>query len=229
MSLLYRETRGGYENLSKWVPQDVCGDYDIPVLRPVLIDTDDAPEFIGFNYARGCDEPSLHGVHFYVDDYQFQRVWINPDRYADMLSKFACTFSPDFSTYTDFPRIIQLYNHYRKHWLGAYWQKLGMVVIPTISWSDEESYSWCFDGEPVGGAVSVSTVGSQQSREGRSNFIKGFNAMMDRLQPAQLIVHGKLPDQCDTRGAEIVKIQSFQEKMRIRIADCAGDSARGEN
>lgn len=217
MSLLYRETRGGYENLSKWIPTEVDGKFSIPQLRPVILDTDNLPEFIGFNYARGCDEPELHGVHFYIDDYQFQRCWIHPDRYTEMLEKFDCVFTPDFSTYTDFPFVIQLYNHYRKHWLGAYWQMRGMFVIPTISWADEASFDWCFDGEPAGGAVSISSVGSQQSREGRENFLRGFEVMMDQLQPSQLVVHGKLPEQCDTRGAEIIKIQSFQEKMRERI------------
>lgn len=53
---------------------------------------------------------------------------------------------------------MKIYNHYRKHWLGAYWQDNGITVIPTISWSDKESFGWCFDGELVGGTVAVSSV-----------------------------------------------------------------------
>ena len=52
------------------------------------------------------------------------------------------------------PFAMQIYNQYRKHWLAAYWQLNGITVYPTISWSDENSYEWCFDGEPRGGASS---------------------------------------------------------------------------
>mgnify|MGYP000668335336 CR=1 FL=1 len=104
--------------------------------------------WISFNFAKGCEEPERHGVHFFIDDYQFNRVWTSPDVYVEMLGRFQAVCTPDFSTYTDFPKAIQIYNHYRKHWLGAYWQAHGMTVIPTISWSDHDSYEWCFDGEP---------------------------------------------------------------------------------
>lgn len=90
-------------------------------------------------------------MHFFLDDCQFNRCWNNPDRYVEILKRFKCVLSSDFSLFTDFPKALQIYNHYRKHWLGAYWQMHGIEVIPTLCWSDEESFAWCFDGEPVGG------------------------------------------------------------------------------
>lgn len=75
-------------------------------------------------YARGkCSNPEEKAVHFFLDDYQFDTLWRNPDRYVDKLSKFRYILTPDFSTYTDFPKVIQIYNHYRKHWIGAYLQE----------------------------------------------------------------------------------------------------------
>ena len=62
--------------------------------------------------------------------------------------RFVCT--PDFSMYTDFPLALQINSHYRKHWLGAYWQSKGITVIPTIFWSDERSFEWCFDADDPG-------------------------------------------------------------------------------
>ena len=75
-----------------------------------------------------------------------------------------------FSLYTDYPVAVQLYSHYRKHWLGAWWQKNGLTVIPSISWSDEHSFDWCFDGDPVRGTVAVSSVGTQMNDNTRSLF-----------------------------------------------------------
>lgn len=156
---LYRQSRN-YENLNKRIFEGV-GEFNIPALQSALFQVDN---WISFNYAKGCEEPDQHGIHFFIDDYQFIRLWKDPDRYLPMLAKFQAVCTPDFSTYTDFPKAIQIYNHYRKHWLGAYWQENGINVIPTISWSDEDSFEWCFDGEPAGGMVAVSSVGTQGNR-----------------------------------------------------------------
>lgn len=101
--------------------------------------------------------------------------------------------SPDFSLYTDFPVAMQIYNHYRKHWLGAYWQSLGIKVIPTICWSDDSSFDWCFDGEPVGGVVAVSSVGTQNSRTAKAAFLRGYEAMCERLSPSEIIFTALFP------------------------------------
>ena len=148
--MIYRQGRN-YENLNKMIYRGT-GKFDTPRIVPEACNAD---SFIGFNYAKSCKDPQRKGVHFFIDDYQFTRLWTNPDAYLNMLRAFKCVFTPDFSTYTDFPKAVQIWNHYRKHWLGAYWQSNGITVIPTISWSDESSFDWCFDGEPVGGAVAV--------------------------------------------------------------------------
>lgn len=173
----YRAERN-YENLNKGIFQGTM-DLGIPYIAPEDCDVEN---WISFNYAKTAkEEQSRHGVHFFIDDYQFTRLWAQPDTYLPLLQRFPAVMTPDFSTYTDFPVAIQLYNHYRKHWLGAYWQYEGMLVIPTISWSDHRSYDWCFDGEPVGGCVAVSAVGTQMAAAQKQLFIDGYREMMDRL------------------------------------------------
>lgn len=203
---MYRAERN-YENLNKGIFQGE-EPFDIPILRPEQCDVQD---WISFNYAKTCDECSTHGVHFFIDDYQFTRLWASPDLYLPMLRRFPAVMTPDFSTYVDFPKVVQLYNHYRKHWLGAYWQYDGMLVIPTISWSTPESFDWCFTGEPVGGCVAVSSIGSLNSGEGKRLFVDGYREMMDRLKPTQIIFYGTVPDGC---GGNILNIKAFQDKFR---------------
>ena len=96
---------------------DGVGEYGIPQIQPTSYES---CEFIGFNYAQSEKSWKDKGVHFFLDDYRFCRVWDKPDKYLPMLQQFRCVLSPDFSTYTDFPKAIQIYNHYRKHWVGAY-------------------------------------------------------------------------------------------------------------
>ncbi len=203
---VYRQQRN-YENLNKAIFEGV-GDYGIPAISPASYDVEN---WISFNYARTCDEPEQHGIHFFIDDYQFNRVWTQPDSYLGMLRRFQAVLTPDFSTYTDFPKAVQVYNHYRKHWLGAYWQMNGIRVIPTISWSDRRSFEWCFDGEPEGYTVAVSSVGTQASKESRQLFLDGYNEMLSRLQPATIIMYGNVPDECK---GNIVPVRAFQQKWR---------------
>lgn len=88
------------ENLEKRLYKGV-GDYDIPQLQPTEFSGN--CEFIGFNFAKTCKERTEKGVHFFLDDYQFERIWRKPDQYLPMLQQFRYVMTPDFSLYTDFP------------------------------------------------------------------------------------------------------------------------------
>ena len=199
------KTKRNYENAQRML-FDGAGQYSIPQLEPTQFNN---AEFIGFNYARNAKEPENKAVHFFLDDYQFNRVWTDPDRYISMLQKFKYVLTPDFSLYTDFPKALQIYNHYRKHWLGAYWQMFEIDVIPTICWSDRTSFEWCFDGEPEQSVIAVSSVGTQNSKEKKEKFLEGYFEMVGRLQPTQIIFYGNVPDECK---GNIVHIKQFSEK-----------------
>lgn len=196
-----------FENLDKFVFPGV-GLYDIPAIDPVH----EYPtgDFIPMNYAKSERSPDGKNIHCFVDDYQFSRFWNSPDRYIQMLSKFRSVCSPDFSTYCDMPTVMQIYNHYRKHWLAAYWQLHGITVYPTISWSTPDSYGWCFDGEPVGGIVVVSSVGCMGNKESKQLFLRGYEEMMRRLEPSWVIFYGRVPEECDWN---VIRIQPHQDKI----------------
>ena len=183
------------------------GKYHIPILKPC---TFTPCEFVGFNFAKSAKNKAEKGLHFFVDDYQFERVWRSPEQYVNLLSEFQTVMTPDFSLYTDWPKAIQIYNHYRKHWLGAYWQSLGLQVIPTIAWSDSDSFDWCFDGTPKGATVAVSSVGTQNNNETKRLFLAGWHEMMDILQPETVIFYGDVPQECK---ANIVRVKAFYEKF----------------
>ena len=210
----YRDQRN-YENLTKRIYPGV-GAYDIPQLEPVQFDGEGC-EFIPFSAAARCKDRASKGVHFFIDDYRFKRLWSAPDNYLPMLQEFKYIMTPDFSMYTDYPKVMQIYNHYRKHWIGAYLQEYGVQVIPTICWSDESSYEWCFDGEPEHSVVAVSSVGTQLNRKSKELFVKGYNAMVERLHPETIIFYGNVPVEC---MGNIVRIRAFQEKFNE--AKCNG-------
>ena len=189
-----------------------AGEYDIPILRPVHLDR--RLEWMRFNHALKENQRARYGVQFFIDDYLFQRAWHDPPRYALFLLDFAAVTAPDFSMFTDYPRAVQIYNHWRKHQLAAYWQHTGITVVPTIGWIDRESYSWCFDGEPEGSAVAVSSVGTQKNKESRRLFLQGYNEMLSRLQPVKVIFFGNVPDEC---GGNIEHHEPFYETFTKEI------------
>ena len=196
-----------FENLDKFMFPGV-GRYDIPQIETVTAYPQG--DFIPMNYAKTAKDPASKIVHCFVDDYQFVRYWNSPDTYIPMLSKFSAICSPDFSTYTDMPLAMQIYNHYRKHWLAAYWQLHGITVYPTISWSNENSFEWCFDGEPIGGVVAVSSVGTQKGKENKRLFLKGYDEMMKRLEPLWVIFYGYVPEECDWN---VIRVKPHYEEI----------------
>ena len=127
-----------------------------------------------------------------------------------MALKFKGMLAPDFSTYNDMPVAMQIYNHYKKHWIAAYYQMHGVTIYPTISWSNKKSFEWCFDGEPINSVVSVSSVGTQKNKESKKLFLQGYEEMMIRLEPSLVIFYGIVPEECE---GNIIKIPPFYGKF----------------
>lgn len=186
------------------------GKYDIPQLAPVYNLPEGIEEWIGFNYVLSDTNPENKAVHFFVDDYQFERVWNDPDRYIDKLSQYKCVLTPDFSPYGDMPLALQIYNLYRKNWCGCYWQMKGLTVIPTVRAStDPRSFDFYLDGQPRGGIVAISSMWATKTDELRDIFLEEYNRMYDALKPKKVILYGKMID--GLRG-EIINLETFTSK-----------------
>ena len=48
-------------------------------------------DIIGFNYAKQAKKKNV-GIHFYLDDYQFERIWNKPEDYTEILKQYDCIF-----------------------------------------------------------------------------------------------------------------------------------------
>lgn len=161
------------------LPQIEEFDGDFPIIKNQNLQDF---KFIGFNECLSSKNTDKN-VHFFLHDYQFERCWRDAERYIPVLKKFKTVLSPDFSLYLDMPPILQKFNHYRKQFLGALWQKNGVNVIPTICWGDEDSYDFCFKGYKKGGIVAVSTLGSKRHKD---YFYSGYHEMIKRLAPKKI-------------------------------------------
>ena len=186
------------------------GKYDIPQIEPVHEDEiGEIKEWIGFNYMLSDKSPEGKAVHFFIDDYQFERLWNSPEKYMDKLRRYECVLTPDFSPYADMPLATQIFNHYRKHWVGALMQVYGVKVIPTIRASrDERSLGFYLDGEPSGGVVCISSMWTSDN-EAREYFLREYETMRKTLKPEKIYVYG---NEVEGLKGNIEYIQPFTRK-----------------
>lgn len=167
------------------------GPYDMPALAPVT-SLPEITEWIGFNYVLTETEPENKGVHFFIDDYQFERIWNDPDKYVDKLRQFAAVATPDFSPYGDMPMATQIFNHYRKQWVGRYLQDRDVIVIPTVrASSDVRSLEWYLDGIPEKGIVMISSMWT--GRGGTKDYFveREYKKMYETLNPCKILLYGR--------------------------------------
>lgn len=187
------------------------GEYDIPMMLSTHVDNLKDIPIQGFNYALKEKHPENIGVHFFLHDYQFERVWKYPDRYVDVLRKFAYVLSPDFSPYADMPKALQIYNVYRNRWCGRYWQDNGITVIPTFTMGDYDTFDFCADGIPKHSTIAISTMGEGRWGEYK-NLYENWDRVLNRLEPDQILLYGK--DISTSLGGNIV----FKKMINTKVA-----------
>ncbi|WP_322152378.1 DUF4417 domain-containing protein [Paratractidigestivibacter sp.] len=166
-----------------------CGAGGFPTLAPV----DAAPaEVQGFNHAKSTPNADKRGkaCHFFIDDYQFERVWTTPRAYLDVLRGYDCVITPDFSLYMDMPEPMQAWNRYRSMALGRYWQNNGLTVVPVLSWAQPETYEFTFEGIPKHSTVATSTVGVKKDKDALTVWLDGMGAAMETLEPSRVLLYG---------------------------------------
>lgn len=146
-------------------------------------------KLIGFNYAKTSKEKNV-GIHFYLDDYQFERLWNKPEEYVDILKQYECILSPDFSLYMDMPMPMKIWNIYRSRLIGQYYQSQRIKVIPTLSWAEEETFEFCFEGIPKGSIVSISTIGVKKNKEALKIWKAGVDELIRRIEPSTILIYG---------------------------------------
>lgn len=209
------------------------GRYGMPMLAKQDVT---APEtLIGFNYAATSKQSRNCGVHFFIDDYQFQRVWNQPEKYVAPLGRFQCVLTPDFSTYLDMPEAMKIWNVFRSRLIGAWWQDRGLKVIPTLQWAGPESFAYCFSGIPSNATVAVSTVGCNNDPTAELYWRLGMRYALDRLKPERILLYGDAIPFFDFGGVEVVsyrnsnveRMKKWEEEDRARAQD-AEDTADTE-
>jgi len=163
------------------------GKYGIPLIKNQSIDLDKI-ELLNYTKTKTSDKVNSNKtIHFFTYDWLFDCVYEKPETALEKLDQYYALLTPEFSTYKDMPLARQIDSVFKNRWCGAFWQKQGMRVIPTISWGSLPCMEFCFDGVEKGSVVAVSTYTREDNKAG---FMLGFNKMLEIIEPSAIICYG---------------------------------------
>lgn len=195
-------------NLNLCESMDFVGAYDMPSLKPY--DGDVNVKYIPFNRALSSVDYGC-GVHFFIDDYQFERIWRLPERYLPVLKRFSCVIAPDFSLFVDVPRSVNIWNVYRNRTIARWLQDNGVPVIPSVSWGSLDTLEFCFDGIPERSVVAIGHTAYGRSEPQRESFLMGVRNLVEQKNPSLLLVYGKA---FDAELPNVVFIEDHISKLK---------------
>lgn len=174
---------------------------------PVIKKEDFIPDgLVGFNYAKTSKDKNV-GIHFFIDDYQFERIWNDPEKYIEILKQYQCVISPEFSLYWNMPLPMKIWNTYRNRFIGSLLQQNGIKVIPSICWADEVTFDFCFEGVEEGSIVAVETNGVKEKEEIKKRWFAGMDELIKRIKPSKIIIYGGAMEY-DFKDIEVVYFEN---------------------
>jgi hypothetical protein len=192
----------------------LVGKYGLPALKR----NNSIPrELVPFNKAKTEQDTAHKWVHFFIDDYQFERLWNFPKRYLDLLSRFEGVITPDFSMFASMPKAQQIWNSYRNRAIAYWLQNNGISIIPTVEWAEYSDLEWCLEGLPLNSSLALGTYGVQKQDLDRYGLIKGIEKICKELSPESLIIYGSEITSVNSLCKNVVWIENYCKGMKKRL------------
>lgn len=192
---------------------NLVGSERYPELQPTYIIPD---KVVGFNEKNSIKSPSDYYLDHFIDDYHFEPVWGNCDKYLDKYRQFKGVVTTDFSVYRDMPLWVRKYNVGRNRTIAYYLQKNGINIIPVASWAYLEDFEWCLDGLPKESSVAISTNGCMTSFISKITFLEGVDKLQEILHPKHLIIAGGPLPELDAKYSNIRYYMNFSQRLTER-------------
>lgn len=168
------------------------GQFPIPIIKRV--DPMDLPlEAYPFSKAMNGSKKDILVV-FYEPDTNFARILHNPKRYVEPLKRFRCVVGPDFSQKIGMNPFVCFENCWWNKALTAYFQSMGIIIIPNVTWSTPNSYKYAFLGIPKQSVIAINCTGIKGNHAAMYLWRKGYQEALRVLEPSLIIRYGdKMP------------------------------------
>lgn len=184
---------------------------------PIISPTQAIPiKVMSFNEWRSKGYPKDVWVDHFIDDYQFNCVYRNCDKYLEKYRGTLGVIGTDYSAYRDMPLYHRKENVGRNREIDYYLQSHGVTVIPVISYAYMSDLEWCLRGIPNNSSVAISTNGSMRNFVSREMFIDGAIELQRRLAPSHLVIAGRPVPELDALFDNIIYYPNFSQRLAMR-------------
>lgn len=193
---------------------ELVGSFGMPKLKPTKCIPHD---LIPFNQAKTEKVPESKWIHFFINDYQFERVWNYPQKYISLFERFEGIISTDYSMYTSMPKAQLIWNCFRNRAVAYWLQSNGFDVVPVVEWAIYSDFSWCLDGLPKQSTLAIGTYGSHASSIKKYGLIKGIERICIELEPTALICYGSEIKSINSLCPRVIWEENYCKQMKKRI------------
>ena len=163
-------------------------EYNMPVIYKETIDLTNIKLIGCHNIKKNDNKHADYGVHFYKWDNVLERFYYNPFKYLEILKQYRFVQTPDFSVFLCMNPNVQRMNIFRARWMGNFYQRYGLNVIPSAGWGGKETFSWCNAGLPENATIAVSTLGT--FKENKQRFLDGYFNLIKQKSPENILCYG---------------------------------------
>ena len=170
---------------------------NVPVIFRYDVSDDLPTRILAFHEAMSSTQTDFDAiVHFFEYDFQFMRLFRNPDKYVPKLKQYRYVLSPDMSQYIDMPHYRRYANNCDNKAMAQYLQREGVNIIANVTWSLPDSYDYCFAGIPENMVIAISSNGVNANKDSKYLWYRGYEEAIRRLKPTRIIRYGqKMPDE----------------------------------
>lgn len=193
---------------------ELVGKYGLPKIKACR---STPRNLIPFNAAKSEHSPENKWIHFFIDDYQFERIWNVPEKYLSILKRFEGVIATDFSMLDNMPVAQRIWNCYRNRALSYWMQNKGVNIVPTVEWALYDELEWCLDGLPKQSMLAIGTYGSNKNHLSRYGLIKGVERICKELEPTGILFYGNEIESINGLHRNIIWHGNYCKKFEMRI------------
>lgn len=186
----------------------LVGDLELP---QVYTSADDLPRrVIPFSEASvvSVEERKNVWLHFFIDDYRFERVWNRPRKYLPFFKSFGGIIGFNFSMFSNMPKATQIWNLYRNNVLCHYFAQNGVNVIPTVNVAGQDSIRQFVATIAPESIVAVSALGAS-----KDVFVKMVKYIMQAINPPAVLYFGRKFKELKEFEDKLIYFGTFDDKF----------------
>lgn len=177
-------------------------------------------ENVDFCYYSICKWRTSEGndfaIHCFAEDKDLEgRVWSRLEQTTALIRNCKLLIAPDFSLFIDPWLDAFNRNQVRKsRFVAAFWQSLGLPVVPLVSWGNVDSFEYCLEGLPTNSVLALSAQSCGKCKGAKSLWDYAITTITEKLRPTRFLIYGS-PDLEIPVDVPVTIIEDFIHK-RLR-------------